>query len=71
MQTTLHLQTAEGTWLTGLDANVRAWSHTRWGLPWQVLRLPLIRQVADLSYNSWAQRRYRRLYGCADCGPAN
>ena len=36
--TTLHLQTASGEWLTGVDATVRAWSHTRWGFLFRVLR---------------------------------
>ncbi|MEP5764559.1 MAG: DUF393 domain-containing protein [Halieaceae bacterium] len=63
----LHLQTAEGDWLTGVDATVRTWSHTRWGFLFRILRWPLIGAVADWVYQYWARRRYQRLYGCGDC----
>ncbi|WP_027948528.1 thiol-disulfide oxidoreductase DCC family protein [Haliea salexigens] len=59
---TLHLRTAEGQWLTGIDANVAAWQHTRLGPLWRWLRWPLIRPVADRVYRLWAERRYWRLY---------
>ena len=65
--TTLHLQTASGDWLTGVDATVRAWSHTRWGPLFRVLRWPLVGPVADLAYRFWARKRYQRLYGCGEC----
>jgi predicted DCC family thiol-disulfide oxidoreductase YuxK len=65
--TSLHLQTDNGTWLTGVDATVRAWSHTRWGWLFAILRWPLIGWVADHVYRTWALHRYRRIYGCADC----
>ena len=65
--TTLHLKTAGGEWLTGLDATVRAWSHTPWGFLLRFLRWPLIGSLADGIYRHWARRRYRRLYGCAEC----
>ena len=42
MRSTLHLKTADEQWLTGLDANVRAWSHTRWGIVWRPLRWPAL-----------------------------
>jgi len=64
----LHLQTADGEWLTGVDATVRAWSHTRWGLLFRVLRLPLLGRLADVVYQYWARKRYQRLYGCGECG---
>ena len=67
MRTTLHLKTADSHWLTGLDANVRAWSHTDWGWMWQPLRWPGIRALADRAYAAWAKRRYQRLYGCLEC----
>jgi len=67
MLSTLHLQTGSGDWLTGVDATVRAWSHTRWGFLFQVLRWPLIGPLADRVYQYWARRRYQRLYGCGDC----
>ncbi len=64
---TLHLQTAEGEWLTGVDATVRAWSHTRWGPLFRALRWPLIGPLADAAYRFWARKRYQRLYGCGEC----
>lgn len=60
--TLLHLQRADGGVLTGLDANVAAWQHTRFGILFRWLRWPLIKPLADSIYRSWAQRRYRRLY---------
>lgn len=59
---TLHLRTADGRLLTGIDANVAAWQHTRLGPLWAWLRWPLIKPCADFCYNLWAERRYRRLY---------
>ena len=58
----LHLRTADGRLLTGIDANVAAWQHTRLGPLWRWLRWPLIRPIADAAYRLWAERRYRRLY---------
>lgn len=58
----LHLRTADGRWVTGVEANVLAWGYTargRW-LAW--LRWPVIRPLADLGYSVWARWRYRRLY---------
>jgi predicted DCC family thiol-disulfide oxidoreductase YuxK len=63
----LHLRTADDAWLTGVDATVRAWSHTRWGFLFRVLRWPLIGPLADLAYRYWARKRYQRLYGCGEC----
>jgi predicted DCC family thiol-disulfide oxidoreductase YuxK len=60
---TLHLQRADGTWLTGADANVAAWEDTRRGRLLRVLRWPLLRPFVDLGYRVWAFWRYRRLYG--------
>ncbi len=60
---TLHLKTADGGFLVGVDANVAAWSHTRFGWLWRPLRWPLVRVVADALYRHWARWRYRRLYG--------
>lgn len=64
---TLHLRTGDGHWLTAVDATVRAWSHTRWGFLFRVLRWPLIGPLADMAYRYWARKRYQRLYGCGDC----
>jgi len=58
----LHLQTAKGDWLIGLDATVQAWSHTKLGWMFKPLRWPLIGAVADYFYKKWASRRYCKLY---------
>jgi len=60
---TLHLQRADGTWLTGADANVAAWEETERGRLLRVLRWPVLRPFVDLGYRIWAFWRYRRLYG--------
>ncbi|WP_035514282.1 thiol-disulfide oxidoreductase DCC family protein [Pseudohaliea rubra] len=60
---TLHLRTDDGRWLTGADANVAAWRHTRYGWLWGWLRWPLLRRLVDPVYAHWAAWRYRRLYG--------
>jgi predicted DCC family thiol-disulfide oxidoreductase YuxK len=67
----LHLQQADGGMVTGLEANVAVWQHTRFGFLWRVLMLPGIRACAERLYEYWAQQRYKRLYGClmADTGP--
>lgn len=62
---TLHLRTASGHWLTGADANVAAWQHTRHGWLWRWLRWPMVRHIVDACYAPWARWRYRRLYGSA------
>jgi predicted DCC family thiol-disulfide oxidoreductase YuxK len=59
----LHLRTADDQLLTGLDANVAVWQHTRYGFLLKWLRWPIIRQLADALYDRWAIWRYRRLYG--------
>lgn len=59
----LHLRRADNVLLSGLDANVAAWRHTRFGILWAWLRWPLLRPVADAIYNRWAAWRYDRLYG--------
>ena len=58
----LHLRTADGHLLTGIDANVAAWQHTRFGLLWRWLRWPLVRPIADAFYRRWASWRFQRLY---------
>lgn len=62
----LHLKTGDGQWVTGVDASVRAWSSTRMGWLWKILKLPLISPVAELVYSIWAKRRYEKLYGKAN-----
>jgi predicted DCC family thiol-disulfide oxidoreductase YuxK len=59
----LHLRTADGRLLVGLDANVAAWQVTRYGWLFRWLRWPGIRRVADRVYDYWAEVRYRRRYG--------
>ena len=49
----LHMETAEGTWVTGLEANVRAWQHTRFAKPVSILLLPGIRWFAEWGYALW------------------
>ena len=65
----LHLQTAQGEWVKGLDANVRAWQHTQFGWLWRPLRWPLVASVADWLYAIWAKARYAKRYGsvCEPC----
>ncbi|GGY72682.1 thiol-disulfide oxidoreductase DCC family protein [Marinobacter zhanjiangensis] len=65
----LHLVTADGTWHIGLDATVRAWSHTPAGWLFRPLTWPLFRPLAQVVYERWADRRYRRRYACESCGP--
>ena len=59
----LHLKTRDGEWVTGVDASVRAWSSTRMGWLWKILKLPLISPVAKYIYAIWAKRRYVKLHG--------
>lgn len=55
----LHLKTADGEWITGLSANIRAWQHTRFGPLWRLLDLPLIDRVSHRCYEIWLRRRNR------------
>ncbi|MBS3804144.1 MAG: DUF393 domain-containing protein [Oleiphilaceae bacterium] len=64
----LHLLTEDGTWRIGLEANVRAWSHTGFGWLFKPLLWPGIHTVAKRVYELWADRRYDRRYGCQSCG---
>ncbi len=58
----LHLKQESGNFLIGLDANVAAWQHTRFGVFFRWLRWPVLRSIADRVYDRWARLRYRRLY---------
>ncbi len=49
----LHLQTAEGGWVRGLEANVRAWQHTRFSGLVSLLLHPAIRWAAEWGYALW------------------
>jgi len=55
----LHLQTADGEWVTGLSANIRAWQHTRFGALWRLLDWPLIDRLSRRCYEAWLQWRKR------------
>ena len=57
----LHLQTADGEWKKGLDANVMAWSHTPLGFLFKPLRWPIIRKFADYAYYRWAEKRFCKI----------
>ena len=56
----LHLKTAEGEWLTGVDANVRAWHHTPYRNMWRMLNWPIVKIFSNLGYNLWLKWRSRR-----------
>ena len=53
----LHLRTADGQWITGLDANIRAWRHTPFRWFWQLLAWPLIRWLSYPAYELWLRSR--------------
>jgi predicted DCC family thiol-disulfide oxidoreductase YuxK len=57
----LHLQRGD-RWITGIDANIAAWQHTRWGWIWRILGWPIIKPIANIAYQRWARWRYDRLY---------
>jgi predicted DCC family thiol-disulfide oxidoreductase YuxK len=58
----LHFETGDGELIVGLEANIAAWQHTRWGFIFNQLRLPVIRTIAESLYDLWAIRRFERLY---------
>ena len=53
----LHLKTADGRWITGLGANIRAWQHTPLRQLWRVLDWPLINLLSYRAYEFWLRRR--------------
>ena len=57
----LHLD-RNGQMITGIDANVAAWEHTRYGALWKILTWPLIKPIASAAYSWWAVKRYQRMY---------
>jgi predicted DCC family thiol-disulfide oxidoreductase YuxK len=63
----LHLKAADGSWLDGVDATVKAWSHTRWGFLFRPLRWPLVAPLADRAYDYWARRRFDGRYCDSTC----
>jgi predicted DCC family thiol-disulfide oxidoreductase YuxK len=56
----LHLKTANGEWVTGLNANIRAWQHTRFGALWRLLDLPVINRFSRRAYEFWLQSRNKK-----------
>ena len=44
---------ANGEWLKGLEANVRAWQHTRYSKAANLLLHPMFRWKAELAYQTW------------------
>ena len=49
----LHLKTKDGEWIRGLEANVRAWQHTRYGNFANMLMHPAFHWLAELGYRTW------------------
>ena len=56
----LHLKTAEGRWITGLSANVRAWRHTPFRHLWRLLEWPLVKPISHYCYELWLRKRLAR-----------
>lgn len=59
----LHLKTAEGEWITGLKANIRAWQHTPFRFLWRMLDWPPIDRISHGCYELWLRRRNRSRQG--------
>jgi predicted DCC family thiol-disulfide oxidoreductase YuxK len=56
----LHVKTGNGDWLVGIDANIRAWHHTRFAGLWRVLGWPVVRSFSAAAYECWLKwRQYR------------
>lgn len=55
----LHLRTADGKWITGLKANIRAWQPTPFRYLWRMLDWPLINLVSHRCYEFWLRQRNR------------
>jgi len=55
----LHLKTADGEWVTGLKANIRAWQHTPFRALWRMLDWPLINRASHWGYEAWLRQRNR------------
>lgn len=64
----LHLLSADGQWLTGLDANIRAWRQTPYRRLWEALGWPVIRVFTHRAYDLWLLWRTRnRNIACEPC----
>ena len=53
----LHVRTADGEWLYGVDANVRAWQHTPYARFWRILVWPVFKPFTLLGYEIWLRWR--------------
>ncbi|MGD8175788.1 thiol-disulfide oxidoreductase DCC family protein [Marinimicrobium sp. ARAG 43.8] len=58
----LHLRLPGGQWLTGVEANVAAWSFTRFGRYLAPLRWRGVAPLVDQLYRRWAERRFNKVY---------
>lgn len=67
----LHVKTSDGSWLSGVDANIYMWKKAQesghksaWLFSFlsTTLSLPVVYQIAKLVYRAWANKRYRKLY---------
>lgn len=67
----LHLRKRDGEWLTGLDATVYIWSHTRYSIFFKILRVWPIAPIADFIYVRWADKRFNKHYECNKCNTEN
>lgn len=56
----LHIRSESGEWITGIDANVRAWQHTRYARISRVLTWPVIRIFSSAAYEFWLFLRRRK-----------
>ena len=65
----LHLRRGDD-WVTGLDANIAAWQHTRIGVLWRWLSFPMIKPIANWCYQTWASRRFAKRYPSEHVDPA-
>lgn len=65
----LHLRTADGQWLVGIDANIRAWHYTPYGRFWRILGWPLIKPFSMAAYELWLVWRQRRPAQCVQKPP--
>ena len=53
LSTQLHVLKSDGQWVTGVEANVLVWQHTRYAGLARLLLLPGIKQLSELGYRVW------------------
>lgn len=56
----LHVRRGDGTWLTGYQANLQAWTHTSWRRWVPLLNIWPIRKLGEVGYELWL-KLYRQL----------